>query len=641
MTLSMFDFQWKIARLQEIYEKRLTTVNGAMRKIKPGNRIFIGTGCAEPQYLTKNLGRFRENIADTEILQLISLSTSPYTKSNNRDMFRLNTFFIGTAARESVRKGEADYTPIFLSEIPKLIQNRRLHIDVALVQVTTPDPFGNCSLGMSVETVKAAIEAAPYVVAQVNPSMPRTLGDSFVNIEQLDAIIEFEEDVLEYPVAKVDSVADRIGYYVSRLVPNGATIQAGIGKIPDATLKHLKDKKDLGVHTEMFSDNMAELYKLGVITNRKKTFHRDKIVAAFCMGSRDLYDLIDNNPTFHFHPTDYVSDPRNIALNDNMVAINSALEIDLTGQVCSDSLGPYFYSGIGGQADFIRGSSLAKNGRPIIAIPSTAKNDEISRIVPMLTPGAGVVTTRGDVHYVVTEYGVAYLHGKSIRERALALINIAHPKFRAKLIEEAKKLHYIYADQVLPEHDEHFDPGRYRWNYTTAQNETIDFTTIKAVDEENIRRLFYSMTAEDVYYRFMGTVKTLPHAKALPLVALDLAEKFAVVGYYGDEGNREIVGVGRWFLDQSTNMAEVAFTVQPKWQRRGIGAFLQKILIEVAQEKGIRGFTAEVLSSNRKMMNVFYKNGYDVHTRLEEGMYFISFTFDSKKEPQTNLASGK
>jgi len=622
--------EWRLPRLKEVYESRLCPVAAAFEKIKPGSRIFIATACAEPQYLVKNLARFPKNIADTEILHLVSIAVSPYTDAQFQHLFRLNTFFIGRAARESVARGEADYTPISLSEIPKIIKSGRLHIDVALVQVSPPDAFGNCSLGVSVETVKAAVEHAGYVIAQVNPRMPRTLGDSFVSVESLHAIVEHEEPILEFLAEPGDEVTEKIGFYVSRLVPNGATIQAGIGQIPNAALRHLMDKRDLGVHTEMFSDGLIELYEAGVINNRKKTFHPGKIIAAFCMGSQRLYDTINNNPVFEFYTTDYVSDPRNIARNESMVAINSALEIDLTGQVCADSLGSQFFSGIGGQADFIRGAALARYGRPIIALPSTAKAGAVSRIVPVLSRGAGVVTTRGDVHYVVTEYGIAYLHGKSIRERALALINIAHPSFRPGLLEEAKKLKFIYADQELPPEGGTLYPERYAWTFTPREAGEVKFRPIKPVDEEKLRRFFYSLSEQDVYYRFMGAVKTLPHKQAQPLVVLDYEEKFAVVGYIGGEEDEELVGVARYFLDRATNLAEAAIVVRPDWQGKGVGSFLLRALIEVAQEKGVSGIVAEVLAINRRMMNVIYKLGYKVHSSLEGGVYSVNFRFDEK-----------
>jgi acyl-CoA hydrolase/GNAT superfamily N-acetyltransferase len=627
--------EWRSERMKEIYESRLTTVEKAYQKIKPGDKIYICSGVSEPQYLARRLGDFPANIADTEILHLISLNVSPVTSGKFRDMFRLNTFFIGKAARNAVSSGEADYTPIFLSEIPKLIRSGRIPIDVALVQVTPPDAYGNCSLGVAVETVLSAIRHAKYVIAQVNRHMPWTLGNGFVSVESFHGIIEYDEPILEYIPDPPDEISERIGFYVSRLIPNGSTIQAGIGAIPNAVLKYLKDKKHLGVHTEMFSDGLIDLWESGAIDNSKKTLHPGKIIASFCLGTKRLYDTIHNNPIFEFHPTDYISDPRVISQNDGMCAINSALEIDLTGQVCSDSIGHRFYSGIGGQADFIRGAALAKNGHPIIALPSTAKGGEVSRIVPMLSPGAGVVTTRGDVHYVVTEYGIAYLHGKNIRERAMALINISHPKFRASLLEEAKKLNYVYPDQILPK-DGVVYPDYYFWQYKLKDEREVNFRPIRPIDEDKLRRFFYGLRQEDVYYRFMGLVKTLSHAQAQPMVVLDYDEKFAIVGTVGEEPDDEFVAVGRWFLDRPTNRAEVAFTVLPDWQNQGIGRFLLQNLVSCAQRKGIRGFTAEVLAENKKMLRVFTRSGFNTHTKLEYGVYSVEFDFDRANANEFN-----
>ena len=620
---------WKIERLEALYKERIGTVESALRQIKPGQRIFVGTGCAEPQHLVQSLARFPQCIADTEILHMVSVGPSPVMDPCFTDMFRLNTFFIGKAAREAVARGDADYTPMFLSEIPRLITSGRLKIDVALVQVTPPDGYGNCSLGVSVEAVKAAVEHAGLVIAQVNPRMPYTHGDSFVSVERLHVIVEHEEPILEAPPVPIDEILDRIGYYVSRLVPNGATIQAGIGGIPNAVLRHLMDKRDLGVHTEMFSDGLIDLYEAGVLTGARKTFHPGKVVAAFCMGSQRLYDTIDGNPSFEFHPTDYVSDPRNISRNQDMVAINSALEIDLTGQICADSLGHHFFSGIGGQADFIRGAALAPGGRPIIALPSTARKGAVSRIVASLSEGAGVVTTRGDVHYVVTEYGIAYLHGKTIRERALALINVAHPRFRAGLLDEAKRFHYVYQDQQLPPEGGSLYPERARWQHALSDGREVQVRPIKPIDEGLLRRFFYGLRDTDVYYRFMGAVRTLPHDKAQPLVTLDYQEKFAIAACVGEEDLDEtFVAVARWFLDRTTNMAEVAFTVSPDWQGHGLGSFLLRCLVEVARQHRISGFTAEVLSGNRKMLGVFTRSGFPLETRMEDGVTSLSFRID-------------
>ncbi|MGM0596481.1 MAG: GNAT family N-acetyltransferase [Myxococcota bacterium] len=622
--------EWKIKKLEKLYNERKTTVSKAFAKVKPGSKIFIGSGVSEPQYLVSKSIDYPLNIADTEVFQLVSLNSSPHTDAKFNNMFRLNTFFIGKAARNVIASGDADYTPIFISEIPDLIKTGRVPLDVAIVQLTPPDGYGNCSLGVSVECMQAAIRNSKYVIAQVNSHMPRTMGNSFISIEELDAIIEYDEPILEYIEEPPDTIAEKIGFYVSRLIPNGSTIQAGIGSIPNAVLHHLTDKKDLGVHTEMFSDGLVELYESGAITNRKKTYHNGKIIASFCLGSKKLYDTINNNPVFEFYPTDYISDPRHIAKNDNMCAINSALQVDFTGQVCADSIGHKFYSGIGGQADFMRGSALSKGGRPIIAIPSTAKDGKVSRIVPALTQGGGVVTTRGDVHYVVTEYGIAYLHGKNIRSRVLAMINVAHPKFREELLEEAKRLNYVYQDQELP--DVAAPTKGMDFTYKTPEGETIKFRNINHLDEEKLRRFFYGLRKEDVYYRFMGYVRTLDHKAAQPLVVMDYEEKFAMIGYTGDMPDEQLICVGRWFLDRATNMAEVAFTVSPEYQQKGIGSFLLGKMIELAKQKGIKGFVADVLAKNKKMMKVFLNCGYDVSVSLEYGVYSIKFTFDNPSD---------
>ncbi|RJO63270.1 MAG: GNAT family N-acetyltransferase [Myxococcales bacterium] len=623
--------EWKIEAMRALYESRLTTAANAISHIKAGSRIYVGTGCALPQYLVGSLVRYGDAIDDAEVVHLVSLADTPFTDPRYCRRFRLNAFFIGEAAREAVRRGDADYTPVFLSEVPGLIHSGQLSLDVALVQVTPPDPYGNCSLGVSVETTKAAVERAAYVIAQVNPRLPRTAGDSFVSVKELDALIEHEEPVLEFHPPEPDEVAEKIGFYASRLVPDGATIQAGIGSIPNAVLKHLKDKRDLGVHTEMFSDGLIDLYEAGVITGRKKTLRPGKIVAAFCLGTRRLYEMIDDNPDFEFRTTDYVSDPRRIALNDNMAAINSALEIDLTGQVCADSIGTRFFSGFGGQADFIRGAALAKGGRPIIALPSTARGGEASRIVPTLKAGAGVVTTRGDVHYVVTEYGIAYLHGKTIRQRALALINIAHPRFRASLLEEAKALSYVYPDQTLPPPGSGLYMEKQYWTYAAPDGRTAAVRPLTPADEEDLRHLFYSLTDTDIYYRFMGTVKTLRHAEVLPLVVLDYEEKFAVGAWAGEEPAQQLVGVARWFLDRKLNRAELAVTVGPDWQGKRLGKYLFNLLLDVARQKGVAEMSAEVLGGNRRMMAIIAKCGYNIHTRLEEGVYSVIIYLNEKR----------
>lgn len=435
---------------RERYEHKLTTAANALRLVRRGCSVFIGSGAAVPQLLVRELAQISTQLVNVKLIHSLTLDLTPYTECEYGDLLRHDALFIGAEMRDAVCQGRADYTPVFLSDVPRLFASEGIHLDVALIQVTPPDDDGYCSYGVSVDVVKAAAENARYVIAEVNPCMPRTLGDSFIHVDQITAMVENDTPLPELHYPPPDEVSLKIAQNIASLVEDGATIQIGIGKIARALPPYLEQKQDLGVHTELISDWIIDLMQKGVITNAKKTLNRGRVVTSFCLGSRRLYDFVDNNPNFEFRPCDYTNDPSVISQHEKMTAIESALEIDLTGQVCSDSLGQVFYSGLGGQVDFIRGATAAKEGKPIIALPSTAAGGVISRIVPALSRGAGVMITRGDVYYVVTEYGIAYLHGKNVRERALALISIAHPRFRAQLLEEAKANLYIYGDQLMP-----------------------------------------------------------------------------------------------------------------------------------------------------------------------------------------------
>jgi len=421
----------------ERYREKVRDPDQAVSVIENGSHIFIGSGAAEPQRLVEALVKRAEQVFGAEIVHIMTLGLAPYVEPKWGDNFRHNALFIGPNVREAVAQGRADYTPIFLSEIPRMFERGRFPVDVALIEVSPPDRHGYCSYGVSTDVVKPATEAAHMVIAEVNAQMPRALGDSFLHVDDIDLLVPVDYPILEAPIGVPDETARTLGKYIASLVEDGSTLQMGIGTIPDSVLYYLKEKKDLGIHTEMFSDGMMHLVQLGVITNMKKTLHKGKVVAAFCMGSRKLYEFVDNNPLIEFHPVSHTNDPFVIAQNDRMVSINSALEVDLTGQVCADSLGEYFYSGIGGQVDFVRGASRSKGGKPIIALPSVTRDGQ-SRIVSLLKPGAGVVTTRAHVHYVVTEQGIASLHGRNLRERARALIGIAHPDHREHLLREAR-----------------------------------------------------------------------------------------------------------------------------------------------------------------------------------------------------------
>jgi acetyl-CoA hydrolase len=418
----------------EIYRRRTTTADQAVRDIRSGDRVWVHPGCNTPVRLIDAMVARAPELENVEVVHILTLAEAPYVAPGMEPHFRHRALFTGANVRAAVNEGRADFVPIHLHQVPSLITDGLMPVDVALVHLSPPDEHGFCSFGVGVDATKAAVENARTVIALVNQQMPRALGDSFVHVSKLTHVVEVDEPVLELSMApEVSEVARRIGENIASLIPDGATLQMGIGEIPDAVLLFLGDKKHLGVHTEMFSDGLVGLFEAGVVTNERKTLHRGKIVASFVIGSRRAFDFVDNNPFMEFHPNEYVNDPFIVAQNERMVAINSAISVDLTGQVCADSIGTRIYSGFGGQLDFIRGAARSKGGVPIIALPSTARDGAVSRLVDTLLPGSGVVTTRADVHYVVTEYGIANLWGRSLRDRARSLIDISHPDFRDEL----------------------------------------------------------------------------------------------------------------------------------------------------------------------------------------------------------------
>ena len=430
---------------KRIFESKMTTAEKAVAAIPNGASIFLTGNCSVPRQLLGALvQRARNNeVEGLTIHQVLTIGDADYVSPDLEGKIRVNTMFISANVRKAVNEGRADFTPVFLGEIPKLFRNKIVPLDVTLAHVSPPDEHGFCSYGIEVGLTKPAAESSRIIIAEVNEQMPRTLGDSFIHVSKLTHVTPVDYPLVEMPQGSPGDLEMAIGAHIAEMIPDGATLQLGIGAIPDGVLSFLKHKRDIGIHTEMFSDGVEELVELGVVTNDRKTLHRGKIICGFILGSQRLYRFVHDNAMVEFHPQDYVNDPYIIAQNDNMVSINSALEVDLTGQVCADSIGHQFYSGVGGQVDFIRGATRSKGGKPIIALPATAKNGSISRITPALKPGAGVVTSRNDVHYVVTEYGVADLYGKTIRQRVEALIGIAHPDYRAELRRRARELNYI------------------------------------------------------------------------------------------------------------------------------------------------------------------------------------------------------
>jgi len=613
------------------YPEKFASEEVIFSNIHRGDTIFIGSACAEPQQLVHAMLRYVKShpkaFFDAEVLHVRSLGVAPYTNEKFKQNFRHNSFFIGNSTREAVNKGMADYTPVFLSRVPELFRAGLARVDVALIQTSPPDDHGYLSLGISVDIVKAATEAASVVVAQVNNFMPRVLGDAFIHIDDVDYILPYDEPLLEYSPGADTDIAQRIGKYVARLVEDGDTIQVGYGSIPDAVLANLAGKKHLGVHTELLSDGIVELLKKGVIDNSRKTIDRGKTVATFCMGRKETYDYIHDNPTIEFQTIDYTNNPLTIARQENMVAINSALEIDLTGQATAESIGKAFYSGIGGQADFMRGAVLSKRGKTILTLQSTAAEEVVSRIVPYLKEGAGTTLIRGDIQYVVTEYGIAYLEGKNIRERAMELIAIAHPKFRPGLIEEAKKAGLIYRDQAFIPGERGQYPEELETYRTTQRGLNIFFRPIKISDEPLLKDFVYSLSDQSLYRRFLSKRQYMPHEFLQELVVIDYTQETAIFAFVENEEREELVGVGRYFSDPDTHMAEVAFAIRDDYQGQGVGSELLSLLTYLARRQGLLGFTAEVLEENAAMLHVFEKGGFEIEKRTIAGLCELKMKF--------------
>ncbi|MDH5478705.1 MAG: GNAT family N-acetyltransferase, partial [Nitrospinota bacterium] len=581
-----------------------------------------------PLALVRALSARGPKLSDVEIVHLLTFGEAPYASRQLEGLFTVNSFFVAQNVRGMIQEGLGNYTPIFLSDIPRLFSSGRLPLDAALIQVSPPDHRGMVSLGISVDIVKSAAENASLVIAQVNEYFPRTMGNSFISVYDLDLLAPVNEPLVERPAVEINDVTDAIGRNIASLVDDYSTVELGIGRIPQAAMLHLAGKKDLGVHTEMITDGIIDLVESGVVTGTRKKLDREKVVASFAIGTRKLFDYVSNNSKFAFHPTEYVNDPFVIAQHRKMVAINTALEVDLTGQVCADSIGSKFFSGIGGQVDFNRGAARSIGGKAIIALPSTARNGAVSRIVSHLTPGAGVVTTRGDVHYIVTEYGVAYMHGKSAAERAMALIAIAHPDFRAELVERA-----IEAKLLRPEKREiegviAINPREMKTSMALRDGTQINFRSILPTDETNVRDMLYHISEKSIRFRFMTEIQRFPYHQIQNFVYIDNRKDVAIVGYMPAAHGDEIIAMGRYYLDETTNRAEVAFVVRDEWQGKGIGAFMLEILAKTARRNGIKGLTATVLRENMAMQAVFNKKAdMQVKSSLEGDVYYFQMDF--------------
>ncbi|MCP5420272.1 MAG: GNAT family N-acetyltransferase [Gammaproteobacteria bacterium] len=608
--------------------------NTAFARIRRGDRIFIGTACGEPHYLVNALVDYvtanPDAFYDTEIFHAWTLTPPRYIEPRYHGNFRANALFIGNNDRAAVNRGFADYTPVLLSQVPELFQRRLLPLDVALIQVSPPDPHGFLSLGVSVDITRQAVASARLVIAQVNARMPRVHGDSFVHLEDVDYLVGHDEPILEYAPQAPDAIAQRIGEYVARIVEDGDTLQVGYGNIPSAILANLRNKRHLGLHTELLTDSAVELLRTGVIDNTRKSLDRGKTVASFCMGTQASYAFLHDNPAMAFRPIDYTNNPLVIARQERMVAINRALSIDLTGQATAESMtGEIFCNGIGGLVDFMRGAMLAPKGKAILTLPSTTEDETASRIVPFLDKGIGVTLNRGDIHYVVTEYGIAYLQGKNIRERAMELIAIAHPKFQPWLIEEAKKANLIYRDQL-------FIPGK-RGEYP-ADLETYRVTRggleillrpIKISDEPLFKELAHALSDQSLYFRFFSSRTDFPHEFLQRLVVIDYTQKMAILATRQDQGQEVLLGVGRYYVDKQTHSAELYLVVRDDCQKQGIGREILAYLTDLARKRGLLSFSAEILLENQPALillrHFFEGQGFTVRKTIESGV--VNFEF--------------
>ncbi len=614
----------------EKYPEKFVSLDAALGSIRRGCEIFIHSACGEPRFLTSSLMDYVEShpkaFYDAEVMHLWS--------QNSRDAgerfqanFRTNCFFVNSAVQDALSRGLADYTPLSLSQIPAALRRGFLDVDVALIQTSLPDEKGRLSLGVSVDITLAAVRRAEVVIAQINRFMPRVEGDAWVTMEEITYLVPRDEPLLEFSPWPGDEVSDRIGRYAARLVRDGDTLQVGYGALPDAVLIHLSSKKDLGLHSGIISDGLVRLIREGVISNSRKSRDRGLSVASICLGSRESFDFINNNPSIAFHPSDYTNNPLIIAAQENMLSLNQVERIDLTGQASVDA-GYGSHGGLGGQADFMRGTSLSPGGTSVVLLSSATPDGMTSHIVPSFPEGAGVAMMRCDAEYVVTEYGIAFLHGRSVRERAMALIAVAHPDHRARLLEEAKRLGMIYRDQAFVPGQKGRYPEELECEREMKGGGKVLLRPVRVSDEEPVKDFFYSLSDKSMERRFISSRKDMHHDRLQNFVVIDYSEEMIILAVLQEEDEVEmVVGLGEYRLDQSGQYAEVAFAVRDTYQGRGLGGVLLSYLTQIAVRAGLQGFTAEVLVENKSMLRLFEKMNAEIEKKMSEGTYELIMRF--------------
>lgn len=605
----------------------------ALRLIKPAQRVFIGSSCGEPQHLVRELSELSERFKEIEIIRLMTLETTPLTLIANKSQdhnLNLRSFYLGSAKPRAIARNKRFITPIHMSAIPRLFKSRMLPIHVALIQVSPPDDFGWMSLGISVDITLAAAQSADLVIAQVNTHMPRVLGNSFIHVNDVDLFVEHSEALLsigENP--ELAAANDMARLIAQRLIEDGSTIAIGLGTTSESVMLALSEKNDLGIHTLYMTDDVMRLVATGVITNTKKGLHDGKSIACSAIGSSNLYEFLNDNPSVEFHPCDHVCDPAVIARNQKMVAMSVVMTLDLTGQVAADAMPSTHFSGVTGICDFMRGAFQSPGGKSILMLPSTAAQGKQSRIVPMLTDTA-VVVPRGDTQYVVTEFGAVNLFGKSLQERAMALISIAHPEFREELFFEAKKMGLLGSDRTLHESIHGVYPIHLE-ETIDIDGEAVTVRPVKPVDERRIQEHFYNLEESDIIARFFYDKTNFLKEEMEDVSQIDYVKDLTIVALVGEFGFGRVVGVGEYLIDPNTNVAEIAFSISKEYKQKGLGKVILKKLAAAARENGIAGLVAYVAPDNNAMIKLFNHLPYPVTTSFDGEMLALKCLFDEPK----------
>jgi acyl-CoA hydrolase/N-acetylglutamate synthase-like GNAT family acetyltransferase len=605
----------------------------AIKIIRPGQRVFIGSACGEPQVLVQSLADHAHLFSGLEIVRMMSHESAPLTEIANKTYdanFSIRQIYLGSARSESFRNNLRFVTPMNMSEVPSLFKSRKLPIDVAMIQVSPPDDFGWMSLGISVDVTMAAAYSAGKVIAQVNPRMPRVMGQSFIHVNDVDLIVEHEEELLTIVPASRSELSTWIGRHISRLIEDGSTLQVGLDANSQATAQALSDKNDLGFHSQYLTNDIMNLYALGVITNRKKGLNDGKMVASAALGSKELYEFLHDNPAIEFHPADYVNDPFVISRHNRMVSLNVCKVVDLTGQVSAEAVAQTLFAGVSGIPDFVRGAKRSPGGKSILMLRSTTPDGKQSRIIPQMCNEA-VVVSRGDVHYVATEYGVVNLFGKSLQERVIAMISIAHPKFRDELFEAAKEMRLVGPERTLGEAARAVYPVNLE-DSVVVDGETITIRPAKPVDERRIQEHYYHLGKDDVFLRFFHEKNSFERWEVEGKSQIDYKKDLTLIAIIGESGFGRVVGVSEYLLLVESNMAEVAFTVSKDFQGKGLGKIFLRKMAEAAREQGISGLMAYTATHNQAMIHLFKTLPYKIRTAFDGEAVTLSCKFDELKE---------